>query len=367
MKILFISTLNEKDLTGGAACSRRNLDSVIEIYGKDHVETYYLKPPKETAGLMGFVLKIIRKIYEIYSLYMLGINDRKLEEIYRIIAECKIRLVFLDSSNLGVLSKKIKQRFHEVETVTFFHNVEYVFAKEYLNVTKNFARIVGVYLSYRNERCACRFSDIKLVLNERDAGILKKIYGYEINGVVPISFVDKYKEDTEADEKTDFKKIGFIGSYFFPNVEGIKWFVSNVFPYLKDVKLIIAGMRMDRLRRELPASENIEILSDLPDLQKVYRSVDMMIMPIFSGSGMKVKTAEALMYGKFILGTEEAFQGYDINDECGIKCMTANEFIDGIARTNKNKFNLPSRKIFEEKYSFEATLKLFQKHLIKSE
>lgn len=40
-----------------------------------------------------------------------------------------------------------------------------------------------------------------------------------------------------------------------------------------------------------------------------------MVMPIFSGSGMKVKTAEALMYGKFLIGTKEAFEGYEIDEK----------------------------------------------------
>ena len=32
-----------------------------------------------------------------------------------------------------------------------------------------------------------------------------------------------------------------------------------------------------------------------------YQNAELMVMPIFSGSGMKVKTAEALMYGKFLM------------------------------------------------------------------
>ena len=39
-----------------------------------------------------------------------------------------------------------------------------------------------------------------------------------------------------------------------------------------------------------------------------------MLFPIFEGSGMKLKTCEALMFGKNIIGTPEAFAGYDIDD-----------------------------------------------------
>ncbi len=40
--------------------------------------------------------------------------------------------------------------------------------------------------------------------------------------------------------------------------------------------------------------------------------LDYIISPIFVGGGMKVKTCEALMYGKNIIGTSESFEGYDI-------------------------------------------------------
>ena len=52
------------------------------------------------------------------------------------------------------------------------------------------------------------------------------------------------------------------------------------------------------------------------------------IAPIFDGSGMKTKVAEALMYGKRIIGTREAFSGYeDIAEEVGWVCNTKEEFV----------------------------------------
>lgn len=44
-------------------------------------------------------------------------------------------------------------------------------------------------------------------------------------------------------------------------------------------------------------------------------NADFLIAPIFEGSGMKLKTAEALMYGKTVFGTTEAFEGYDVDYE----------------------------------------------------
>ena len=45
-----------------------------------------------------------------------------------------------------------------------------------------------------------------------------------------------------------------------------------------------------------------------------------------TGSGMKVKTCEALMYGKNILGTDEAFEGYELDTaRVGGRCNNAED------------------------------------------
>ena len=64
----------------------------------------------------------------------------------------------------------------------------------------------------------------------------------------------------------------------------------------------------------------------------LYTSV---IMPIFMGGGMKVKTAEALMNGKTIFGSKEAFEGYDLEDISGLYlCEDKDAFINCLLYTS---------------------------------
>lgn len=64
---------------------------------------------------------------------------------------------------------------------------------------------------------------------------------------------------------------------------------------------------------------------------------------------MKVKTAEALMHGKTIVGTKEAFEGYETNTP-GIffECHDKNEFINAINKllSQKHLYNADSRELF---------------------
>ena len=79
---------------------------------------------------------------------------------------------------------------------------------------------------------------------------------------------------------------------------------------------------------------------------------------------MKVKTCEALMYGKNIIGSKESFEGYELDtSSCGKLCNTAKEYIDTIKYFAENpvpRYNVYSRSIFETKYSNAFALKVFR-------
>ena len=143
------------------------------------------------------------------------------------------------------------------------------------------------------------------------------------------------------------------------------WFVENVLPHV-DVKLQVVGKGMARLKEE-ECMRGIDIKSDVPDLATYFLSADFMILPIFSGSGMKVKTCESLMYGKNIIATDEAFVGYEVDyDKVGGKCNTAEEFISCIKDFENHprpRFNVYSRQMFLEKYSEAAVVEKFRKVL----
>lgn len=67
---------------------------------------------------------------------------------------------------------------------------------------------------------------------------------------------------------------------------------------------------------------------------------------------------EALRFGKKIIGTPEAFSGYDdVANRTGWVCATADELVAAIeqaADADVNPFDLELRALDEEKYSFSA-------------
>ena len=113
---------------------------------------------------------------------------------------------------------------------------------------------------------------------------------------------------------------------------------------------------------------SVEVIGDAPDLLPYFEAADIMILPIFKGGGMKVKTCESLMYGKNIIATDEAFVGYDVDyDRVGGKCNTAEDFIACLRDFEHNprpRFNAYSRQMFLEKYTEEAVEARFRTILL---
>ena len=116
-------------------------------------------------------------------------------------------------------------------------------------------------------------------------------------------------KDTVKDKKIENRKIGspkkglFVGSYFFGNVDGLKMFIHNVLPHT-DMQLTVVGKGMKKLNID---NSKVTIYDGVKSIASFYIDADFVIAPIVSGGGMKVKIAEAMMYGKKIVGTPEAF------------------------------------------------------------
>lgn len=361
MKILFISFFNGELKSGGNVCSNRNFKSLKSIYGEGNVFLFPISRAKKGIKENKLIWNLKNIFVDVFGLGFGGLNNSHKRQIMGRINELNIDVVFIDSSLLGVLSMKIKKELPKIKIVTFFHNVEYSFFCQDIIEEKKYFLFYRILLAYISERLACKYSDKIITLNQRDDIQINSIYNRKSNIQIPISLENKYNsisQDTPSKVKVGL----FVGSFFFPNIQGIKWFIKNVLPFV-DMELNIVGKDMDQLNQDILVqdSSNIIVHSSVPNLTEYYEKADFVILPIFLGGGMKVKTAEALMYGKFLLGTKEAFVGYEIGDNIGLCCDTPNEMINGINCFNrKSKYNIESKQLFLEKYSFESTLNKFQ-------
>lgn len=293
--------------------------------------------------------------------YIGGMSEERIKQILELIEEEKYEYVYIDGSYFGKLAFKIKKRFNKIKIITFFHNIEYYYSIS--GMRKNFKRYAYTFFStWLNEYLSVSYSDLVIVLNERDSRLLKKRYNKESDLLLNVTMKDLYKENDLEEEKF----ILFVGSNFFGNLSGIKWFVENISEKIS-IKTYIIGKGMETEKKILE-NKNVKVLGTVEDISEYYYKAKLIIAPIFYGGGMKVKIAEALMFGKKILGTKEAFEGYIRDSRVLIEVNTAEEFInflkDELLKKNTYEEKKISRRIFLENYCLEKKAKILTEKIL---
>jgi hypothetical protein len=357
MRLLFISSrdVRNKDF-GGSQCTNRNYLSFCELTGTENIFVKDLTSDEKSS----IKSSIIKRINQIRG-FSWGLSNKKINDIIRISKDYDF--VFIDTSSYGVIAYYLKRAHYKGKIFCFFHNVE--FNIECQKIKFNPFGFLRIPLLYYNEKKACKYSDKVIVLNNRDGAELTKLYKAENIRIIPISLPDsagdlvsKHTHDVTSRNPT----LIFIGNNWYANIHGLNWFIKNVLDHV-DIKLQIVGSGLNSLKDSY-IHPKIEFLGFVPDLSSVLVNADYVISPIFTGGGMKVKTCESLMYGKNIIGTKEAFAGYDLDyQKAGAICNTKEEFINFIkfnCSIERKKFNEYSRQIFLDKYSFKATLIKFK-------
>lgn len=212
-------------------------------------------------------------------------------------------------------------------------------------------------------------ADKIILLNKRDEKELKKLYGRKADFFLPVSFTDTFDDKKRVMSFRKQVELLFVGSLFQPNIEGLKWFVQEVMTRLDKDRFVlkIVGKNLQLLKHELE-SDNVQVIGTVDTIETYYYSADAVVVPVFYGDGMKVKTAEAMMYGKMILATDEALEGYDISDVEGIfRCNDASEFINKLETVEFSRFYKSVRNLYKNKYSTEIMQKDFRHFLMQFE
>jgi glycosyltransferase involved in cell wall biosynthesis len=327
---------------------RLNQDVLKEIYGDYFtlVELDRVRSPR-LATVVGAI-----------SGHIDGLNRRRIAELLREIKAKRIETLFVDGSNLGALVRSVKTELPTVRVCTFFHNVEVRFFFGSLRQCRS-PHALGVLLAnYAAERNAVRFSDKIVTLCDSDSWLLRRIYGRSATHVAPIAVRDTLSGPQLPVKSPRPSPYGlFVGGGFYANRAGVAWFVKHVAPRIP-IKTCIVGRGFDDMRAELERHGNVELVGEVGNLTPWYLGAHFVIAPIFDGSGMKTKIAEALMFGKQIVGTPHAFAGYDdIVKRAAYLCCSADDFVAAIESSCSRPptlFDANIRAIYEEKYSIGA-------------
>ena len=102
-----------------------------------------------------------------------------------------------------------------------------------------------------------------------------------------------------------------------PNIQGIRWFIGRIWPLVlqqvPSAKLCLAGRNFPEDQPWLD-TPNAEVLGEVQNAWDMMTSGGIMIVPLLSGSGMRVKAIEAMAGGRPIVSTAIGMEGIQGND-----------------------------------------------------
>ncbi len=132
----------------------------------------------------------------------------------------------------------------------------------------------------------------------------------------------------------------FLGALDWkPNIEGLSWFLTNVWPKAAgfDLTFHIAGRNPSRYFNEFQDMRNVFIEGEVKDAHQFMCSHSVMIVPLFAGSGIRIKILEGMALGKTIISTSVGAEGIPAKPGKHILIAdTAEEFLQHIAVLKSN-------------------------------
>ena len=187
--------------------------------------------------------------------------------------------------------------------------------------------------------------------------------------------IAKFNPVFEVEDKPTFYHIGSMN--WMPNEEGIKWFLNNVWgdvvKRVPEAKLYLAGRNMPKWLLKKNHKKNIEVVGEVPDAHEFVNQHNVAIVPLFSGSGMRIKIIESMALGKTVITTMIGAEGIQYTEfEDIIIADNEPKMVENICRLFKHPeeaeaIGLNARRLIEEVYDNKKIinrLEIFYKEIM---
>ncbi len=258
------------------------------------------------------------------------------------------------------------------------HNIEFEIWERTATLSKGFRSKYLRNLSKRIKRFEIsnlNSYDLLVPITDRDGIILDSLgnnkprhtsqTGIDFASLVPTA------------RKLEFPSLFHIGALdWAPNQEGLIWFFNHCWPKIHDqnpdLKFYLAGRNAPDWFERLIKLEGVEYLGEINDAYDFINSKAVMVVPLFSGSGMRIKIIEGMALGKPIVTTDIGTEG--IPTENGQNILIANDadsFIDAIDqlindRGLSDRIGTNAIGFIQEKYDnlsqAEALIEFYKQH-----
>jgi glycosyltransferase involved in cell wall biosynthesis len=241
------------------------------------------------------------------------------------------------------------------------HNLEHVIWERLANSTENTAK--KIYLKHlasrlkKYEKRTINQVDGIAAISHEDSKRFKDFdckvplltipFGIDLNG--------SYSGEQKGNSGNRLFHIGSMN--WEPNKEGINWFVDSIWPLIKDqdIEFHLAGRQMPGYLSKLDTAQ-FRVHGEVESAKDFMLSNDIMIVPLLSGSGIRIKIIEAMACSKAVISTSIGAEGIAYtNGENILIADSAEEIAKAIIELISNpskvkEMGISARKLIESHY-----------------
>lgn len=197
------------------------------------------------------------------------------------------------------------------------HNIEYETFRNISSKSKNIIKKIIFYREYimvknfENRFYKEKFFKGITFISEKDKEFFENKFGdiaqYKL---VPIGV--NLKNNTEKDTKKG--DIVFTGKMDYqPNIDAVIWFSKNIFPIIKESipysRFYIVGKNPTKEVKELENISGVVVTGMVKSVDDYLNSANVVVIPLLSGGGVKIKLFEALEHNNIVVSTQKGVEG----------------------------------------------------------
>jgi glycosyltransferase involved in cell wall biosynthesis len=316
----------------------------------------YHKPPEKL--LRKIITKLNNKFninyylsYQIDDWYDPSID----EKIITIIEGKKINYVLVEYIFFSKILKKIP---HNILKIIDTHDI---FTNRHKMYIKNNIKPRWFYTSKTQEAKALNRADVILAIQKNETKFFSKLTKKK---VITVGNISKLKKLKRPDNR--YPILLFVGSKNYVNILSINYFIKEIMPKIilsfPKITLNIVGSICENPKiKDLP--KQCKKIGFVNDLESYYYSCNIVINPLVAGTGLKIKTIEALSYGKPVITTTLGADGLEDGEgEYFLIADSASKYIEYIKKifNDKDYYNNLSQNAFSyaKKYNEKCLIPL---------
>lgn len=283
-------------------------------------------------------------------------------------------VVVVDFPHAGVL---VPERI-DAASVMFTHNVEAEIFERHAARASGIWRLVWADQSRKMRRFEAetlRRFDSVIAVSDRDAAALEKRYALPVVEAIDTGVdLDFFAANPPCpDPESDGGTLVFTATMSWPaNVEGIHYLLDEVWPLLLQAR---PAMKATIIGRNPPASLsdkikerglNVTLTGFVDDIRPHVAAADVYVIPLWVGSGTRIKAFEAMAMGRPVVSTSLGVEGLDVtHDEHFLRADNTADFAASVLsllddRASRTRLAAAARALMEEKFSWSVVAKQFE-------